>query len=280
MTETGKEFSPFNAPVQGSKKVPEVENVSFEEISESEVTGEPPPIQEPPPQDAPEFNIPEYDDVPEMEGDFGGDFEEQVDDSSGDSSSASGEGTEVPEEFSKEFAEYTAKWFVDIYFKLFIAGIKEYAKIDRTEVMKAINQGIIHPSYLRFVDEANENVDSNVHVSEDEKEFITEPLKYLLEVKKFQMKPEYMVLTSLAIVSGSIFMNAQDLKKQNRELLDRMIQETDNLRRGGGQTGSDQDGDGNVGGGGDTPPPPMDFTDDAPTQEEQVEYVEVEEVRD
>ena len=241
MTEPNEKFSPFDAPIKGSRKISSDQKVPVEEISSNEFSEQkqPPPqqpqedvgqdhTQKAPPQDAPEFEIPKFDDVPEADmGSFGA--EEATVDEEGDEGEKSGS-TEMPESFSSEFSEYTAKWLVDIYFRLFIAGIKEYAKIDRTEALKAVNEGYIDSKFIKFIDEANENVDSNVSISDDEKNFIIEPLKYFLEIKKIQLRPEYMVLISLVIVSGSIFMNAQDLKKQNREVLDKIIEESRNIR--------------------------------------------------
>jgi len=239
--ESNEKFSPFDAPIKGSRKISPDQSVPVEEIGSDEFqqpkTAPPSPSQEDigrdptqkaPPQDAPEFQIPKFDDVPEADmGSFG--QEEATIDEGGEEGEASGT-TEMPEGFSEEFSEYTAKWLVDIYFRLFIAGIKEYAKIDRTEVLKAVNEGYIDSKFLKFIDEANENVDSNVSISEDEKDFIIEPLKYFLKIKKIQLRPEYMVLISLVIVSGSIFMNAQDLKSQNREVLDKIIEESRKIR--------------------------------------------------
>jgi len=243
MTEPNEKFSPFDAPIKGSRKIGQDQKVPVEEINSNEFSEQkqqPPPQQPPqedvgqdhttatPPKDAPEFQIPKFDDVPEADmGSFGS--EEATVEEGGEDAEKGGT-TDVPESFSTEFSEYTAKWLVDIYFRLFIAGIKEYAKIDRTEVLKAVNEGYIDSKFIKFIDEANENVDSNVEISESEKEFIIEPLKYFLEIKKIQLKPEYMVLISLVIVSGSIFMNAQDLKSQNREVLDKIIEESRNIR--------------------------------------------------
>lgn len=220
-------FSPFDAPLKGSKKIVDV---PYEEIHET------PPADPgastfsstPPPQDAPEFEVPNYDDVPTADmGDF---------DNFGETPSSGGMGGSddtipPPDGFNKEFSTYTAKWLVDIYFKLLLTGITEYAKIDRREIQKAVHDGLIDERFLKFVDEANANVDNELTISDEEKEFIIEPLQFLLEQKKIQFKPEYMVLASLVIVSGSLFMNAQDIKNQNAMVLDKIVEESRNIRQ-------------------------------------------------
>ena len=217
------QFSPFDAPLRGSKKVVDV---PYEEIVDA------PPASpggstfssEPPPTDAPTFEVPNYDDVPTADmGDFGG-FDE------GGATDTKDETIAPPDGFNKEFSEYTAKWLVDIYFRLFLTGVKEYAKIDRREVVNAVHSGLIDERFLKFVDEANANVDNELSISDEEKEFIIEPLQFLLDQKKIQFKPEYMVLASLVIVSGSIFMNAQDIKTQNAMVIDKIVEESKNIR--------------------------------------------------
>lgn len=218
------QFSPFDAPLQGSKKIVDV---PYEEIHDT------PPSQaggstfssEPSPKDAPPFEVPNYDDVPTADmGDFGGGID-------GDTSSGDDDTIAPPDGFNKEFSQYTAKWLVDIYFKLFLTGVKEYAKIDRREVQKAVHDGLIDERFLKFVDEANDNVENELNISDEEKEFIIEPLQFLLDQKKIQFKPEYMVLASLVIVSGSVFMNAQDIKNQNAMVIDKIVEESKNIRQ-------------------------------------------------
>ncbi len=67
-------------------------------------------------------------------------------------------------------------------------------------------------------------------MSESEKKFVIEPLKYFMEVKKIQLKPEWMFLTSLLVVSGSLFMSAMDVKKQGKTILDRIIKESADIK--------------------------------------------------
>ena len=218
------QFSPFDAPLRGSKKIVDV---PYEEIHDT------PPVtppggstfsSEPTPTDAPPFEVPNYDDVPTADmGDFGGGLDEP--------SSTDGDTIAPPDGFNKEFSEYTAKWLVDIYFRLFLTGVKEYAKIDRREIIKAIHDGLIDERFLRFVDEANDNVENELNISDEEKDFIVEPLQFLLDQKKIQFKPEYMVLASLVIVSGSVFMNAQDIKNQNAMVIDKIVEESKNIRQ-------------------------------------------------
>ena len=217
--ETGGGFSPLDEPVVETKKKSTSSDVPYEKIPESEVSGEAT-------KDAPEFKLPNYDDVPSTEVPFdepksGGEapVEEQKQ-----------EETKIPDNFSKEFSEYSAKWLVDVYFRLFVAGVKQYSKIDKAEVLKAVNAGVIRPEFIKFIDEANDNVDDNIKVSEEEKEFIIEPLKYFLQVKKIQLAPEWMVLTSLAMVSGSIFLNAMDIKEQNKAIIEKIVKESTKIR--------------------------------------------------
>lgn len=226
MAEENEGFSPFSAPLREKKK----DEVKFEEIPESELhegeTGGEGKKNPNNPQDAPEFIPPVFDDIPSA--DFGEEGEEGEENEEEEEESHE---TEVPDAFSEEFSEYTAKWLVDIYFRLFLAGVKQYCKIDRSEVLKAINEGYIHPKFLKFVDEANDNVDDNIKITDDEKNFIIEPLKYFMKIKKIKLKPEYMVLTSLVMVSGSIFMNSMDLKEQNRTILDKIMKESSDIKR-------------------------------------------------
>ena len=132
--------------------------------------------------------------------------------------------------FAKEFSEYTAKWLVDIFFRLLIAGFQQYAKIDKVEIIKAVDDGYIDARFLKFVDEANDNVEKSINVTDDEKKFVIEPLKYFLEVKKIQLKPEWMFITGLLMVGGGMFIKAMDIKNQNKAMLDKIIKESAAIR--------------------------------------------------
>jgi hypothetical protein len=119
---------------------------------------------------------------------------------------------------------------VDIFFRLLIAGFQQYAKIDKVEIIKAVDDGYIDARFLKFVDEANDNVEKSINVTDDEKKFVIEPLKYFLEVKKIQLKPEWMFITGLLMVGGGMFIKAMDIKNQNKAMLDKIIKESAAIR--------------------------------------------------
>lgn len=236
------EYSPFDAPVKEPvtlKKQETSGGVKMEQITEAELGGgnsNTAKIDEP--LDAPTFEIPTFDEIPQN-----GSGDPFAPGSSNSQSSSSGggggkggggntssEGTKVDNGFAKEFSEYSAKWLVDIFFRLLIAGFVQYAKIDKIEVIKAVNEGQIDGSFLKFIDEANDNVTKTINVTDDEKKFVIEPLKYFLEVKKVQLKPEWMFITGLLMVGGGLFIKAQDVKNENKALLDKIIRESQKIR--------------------------------------------------
>lgn len=232
------EYSPFDAPVKGPTVTKPTETsggIKMETITDAELDGKKADI----PKDAPTFDIPKFDDIPNaplgsMTGDpfapgNGNNNGGGKGPGNGGTGTAS-DGTKVENGFAKEFSEYTAKWLVDIFFRLLIAGFRQYAKIDKSEVQRAITEGHIDGRFIKFVDEANENVDKKINVTDDEKKFVIEPLKYFLEVKKIQLKPEWMFITGLLMVGGGLFIKAMDVKKQNKAILDQMIKESATLR--------------------------------------------------
>ena len=247
------EYSPFDAPVKEPATLKKQETsggVKMEQITEAELSGGGKKIDEP--LDAPTFEIPTFDEIPPAGGGGGG-FgagDPFAPGSANDTSSGGGnkggggggnsssEGTKVDNGFAKEFSEYSAKWLVDIFFKLLIAGFVQYAKIDKIEVIKAVNEGQIDGSFLKFVDEANDNVTKSINVTDDEKKFVIEPLKYFLEVKKVQLKPEWMFITGLLMVGGGLFIKAQDVKNENKALLDKIIRESQRIREENAASGN------------------------------------------
>lgn len=223
------EYSPFDAPVKDPHKIKSETSggVKMEEISDFELDGKKIDV----PGDAPTFEIPKFDEIPNANLGGGGDpFAPGSGNSGGGKSPGSGnsggDGTKVENGFAKEFSEYTAKWLVDIFFRLLIAGLCQYAKIDKAEVQKAVTDGFIDGKFLKFVDTANDNVDKSINVTDDEKKFVIEPLKYFLEVKKVQLKPEWMFITGILMVGGGLAIKAFDIKKQNKAMLDQMIKES------------------------------------------------------
>lgn len=225
INDSGFGFSPFDSPVTDTKK----QDIKIEKIEEAEIMGESTSTtQKETPKDAPEFNPPDFDSV-----DDGGDFADFSDGGGIPGEKGSGgetEEVEVPSGFSKEFTDYSAKWLVDIYFKLFIGGLKAYCKIDKSEIQRGINSGLIHPKFVKYVDDANDKIDNGIDVSEQEKDFIIEPLKFYMESKKIQMKPEYMVLGSFIMVSAGLFMSAMDMRKQNQLIVEQIIMESEKIR--------------------------------------------------
>jgi len=242
-------FSPFEAPVKEPKvnKTETSGGIKMEPITDAELDGKKADI----PKDAPTFEIPKFDEIPNAplgSGGFGaGDpMAPGASNSGGGGGAGNGsgsgtasDGTKVDSGFAKEFSEYTAKWLVDIFFRLLIAGFQQYAKIDKVEIIKAVNDGHIDARFLKFVDEANDNVDKSINVSDDEKKFVIEPLKYFLEVKKIQLKPEWMFITGLLMVGGGLFIKAMDIKNQNKVMLDKIIKESANIREQA-RTGTDE----------------------------------------
>ena len=227
-------FSPFDAPVKETNTNKTSDGIKIEQISDAELGGRPGgdiPKPKDNPNDVPEFKIPNFDDVPFSDlggqGGTGNPFSEQP---SGGNQSSGTTSAQVPDDFAKEFSEYTAKWLVDIFFRLLITGVRQYAKIDKTEILNAVNKGLIDSRFVKFVDEANDNVDKNIKVTDDEKAFVIEPLKYFIQVKKVELKPEWMFVTSLLMVSGNVVLQAVDLKKQNKQLIDQIINESQKIR--------------------------------------------------
>jgi hypothetical protein len=238
-----EEYSPFDAPVKEPKttKAETSGGIKMEQITDAELDGKS-GINNDMPKDAPTFEIPKFNEIPDANPGSFGNFDPNApgSSSSGGNNTGSGGGnsggggqdggTKVDTGFAKEFSEYTAKWLVDIFFRLLIAGFQQYAKIDRTEIQKAINDGFIDPKFMGFVDEANKNVEKSINVTDDEKKFVIEPLKYFLEVKKVQLKPEWMFITGLLMVGGGLFIRSMDVKNQNKVLLDKIIKESEKIR--------------------------------------------------
>jgi hypothetical protein len=231
------EYSPFDAPVKEPKtiKTETSGGIKMEPITDAELDGKKADI----PKDAPTFEIPRFDEIPNAEfgkGGFGAGDPMAPGAGPGNGGSGTGgggnktESSTVDSGFAKEFSEYTAKWLVDIFFRLLIAGFQQYAKIDKVEIIKAVDDGYIDARFLKFVDEANENVEKSINVTDDEKKFVIEPLKYFLEVKKIQLKPEWMFITGLLMVGGGMFIKAMDIKNQNKAMLDKIIKESAAIR--------------------------------------------------
>jgi hypothetical protein len=248
-------FSPFSAPVADKKTGPGggsvPDGVKLEEISEAEATGQDEEIQsggdggnipddgnppgaapqpQPQPMDAPIFTPPNFADVPNAEIPA----DNPLSDDTGGGGGSGGGTTKVPDGFGKEFADYTAQWLVDIFFKIFLQAVRTYCKIDKTEVLRAVNQGHIHPRFVGFIDKLNKKVDAEIDVTDEEKDFVIGPLKQFMVIKKIEVKPEWMMLGSLAMVAVSIGMRAHDLKNQNAEILQNILRESAEIKRGGG----------------------------------------------
>lgn len=241
------EFSPFDAPVKEPHQGKDPSGIKMEKISDAELDGNKGKVDVP--KDAPVFEIPQFDEIPETNmggGNFAADpFAPGSSDdnggknTSGNKSSDNGGETKVDSAFAKEFSDYTAKWLVDIFFRLVLAAFRKFAQIDKSEIVKAIEQGFIDERFLKFIDEANDNVEKSINVTEDEKKFVIEPLKYFLEVKKVQLKPEWMFLVGLLMVTGGLFIKAMDIKKDNKALLDKIIKESAEIKaqKSGGSQG-------------------------------------------
>lgn len=189
------------------------------------------------PKDAPVFNIPNFDQVPNAE----------IPPSAGGGGSSSGGGgsstnsgtTKADPEFTKGLSEFTAKWLVDMYFKLLILGLGKWVKLDKGEIMAEVRAGNIDEKFVKYVDQTNKGVDSNLVVTEDEKKFIIGPLQYFLEAKKVNIKPEYMFLGGLVMVSGKMAMKANEIRKENKEILEKIIAESAAIRKQNGGRPSD-----------------------------------------
>lgn len=225
------EFSPFDAPVKDVK--PNSGGVKIEQITDAELDGKKTDI----PKDAPEFVIPDFDSIPNAEtGSKGpdpfapGSADDPFTPPGGKGGSGGSGGTNIDPGFQKEFTEYTAKFLIDIFFRLLVAGLCQFAKIDRKEILVAIDEGHIDPKFLQFVDEANVNVEREISVSEDEKRFIIEPLKYFMEVKKVQLSPGTMVGLAFLMVTAKMGIKAWEVKQQNKAILDRIIKESSEIK--------------------------------------------------
>lgn len=228
------DFSPFDAPVQEpNSKKSDPSGIKMEKITDAELDGNKGSADMP--KDAPVFEIPQFDEIPEgkFDGGFQGDPFAPGGDRGDTKNSGSGEkseSTKVDNAFAKEFSDYTAKWLVDIFFRLVLAAFRKFAQIDKSEIVKAIEQGFVDERFLKFIDEANENVEKSINVTDDEKKFVIEPLKYFLEVKKVQLKPEWMFLVGLLMVTGGLFIKAMDIKKDNKALIDKILKESADIK--------------------------------------------------
>lgn len=238
MEDNNQSFSPFDSPVKEPSTTRPSETsggIKMEQIHDSELDGSknnPPGGKVDAPQDAPVFDVPSFNDVPDAQfgdpnapGSSPGGGGSSPNSGSGGGGNA-GDGTKVEPGFMKEFSDFSAKWLVDIFFRLLVGAFRQFAKIDKAEVVKAVDQGSIDPRFLNFVDEANDKVEKGIYVTDDEKKFVIEPLKYFLEVKKIQLKPEWMFITGLLFVGGNLGLRAWDMKQQNKELLDHMMKES------------------------------------------------------
>lgn len=240
-------FSPFDQPKKEARVPGMTDNtgMKIERINDSDLDGankaNPAPGSTPfddTPKDAPVFEIPTFDKVPNAEippaaGGGGGS-------SSGGGGSSTGQGsTKMDPDFAKGLSEFTAKWLVDMYFKLLILGLGKWVKLDKSEIMAEVKAGNIDEKFIKYVDQCNKSVDTNLTVSEDEKKFIIEPLKYYLEVKKVNIKPEYMFLGGLLMISAKVGMKANDIRKENKEILEKIIAESAAIRAKNGGRPSD-----------------------------------------
>ncbi len=233
-----QEFSPFEAPVKDVKSPANSAGMKMEEITDQDLDG----TKNTAPNDAPEFVIPDnLDSIPNAErmgprADPNAPGTAEATGAGTNSTGAQGGGgsggtTKMDDGFRREFGEYTAKWLIDMFFRLVLLAVRTYAKIDRSEIMLAIDQGHIDNRFLAYVDEANKNVETKLDVSETEKKFVIEPLKYFIEVKNIQMSPAFMVAGSLLMVIVTLAIRAYDVKKENKRILDRIIKESASIRR-------------------------------------------------
>ncbi len=234
-------FSPFDPPVKEVKKpVTDNTGMKYENISDKELDGNKgggnnifdnkgTDI----PKDAPEFTVPDFDKVPNSE-------IPPLTDSPKPGSGGSGsktESTKIPDDFQKEFTGFMAKWLVDLYFKIGIIAIKSYTKVDKSEFRKLVDNDEMDPKFERAVDEHNRKLENQEWVTEDEKKFIIEPLKYFIEVKGIKMKPEYMFLGGLVVVSAAVGFRAYECKKDTKDLIERMLKDSAKTREAMRQTG-------------------------------------------
>lgn len=304
MEENNSNYSPFDAPVKEPKTLrPETSGgMKMEQITDAELDGK--KDSGPPPTDAPAFEIPNFNEIPNMGGEGGFAADPNAPGSgpapSGGGSGGSGgggtagDGTKVDPGFMKDFSDFSAKWLVDIFFRLLVNALRQFAKIDKAEVTRAVELGQIDARFLTYVDDVNDKADKKIYVTDDEKKFVIEPLKYFLEVKKIQLKPEWMFITGLLFVGGSVAVRAWDMKQSNKELLDHMIKESakwreqdrvknnQNAGNGGGNGGRGGSGfyesvenfspNGPNSGGGYAPPP------SSPSSESNIEVVPTEEI--
>jgi hypothetical protein len=236
------DYSPFDAPVKEPNTLNQTSGgIKMEKITDAELDGKKGGGGDIP-GDAPTFEIPKFDEIPNADlgtgdpfapGSSSGGFGvggNKSGSGGGNGGGGNDGGTKIDNGFAKEFSEYTAKWLVDLFFRLLVKAFVSYAKIDRAEVVKAINDGDIDAEFLRYIDQANDEVEKKIYVSEDEKKFVIEPLKYFLEVKKVQLKPEWMFGLGVVMVAGSLGIRAFELKKTNKEILDQVIKESNKRR--------------------------------------------------
>jgi hypothetical protein len=155
-------------------------------------------------------------------------------DGEGGDSSENKEEADEPKEadtgMTDEFAQFTAKWLVDVYSQTFCMFLKNYSKIDKKTVYEAILSGHLDERFLKHIETANAKVDKEITFTEEQKKFIVEPLTRFVKVNKVKVPSGLQLLIGLGVVSGAVFMTANDLRKDNEYLLNRIIQESQKIR--------------------------------------------------
>lgn len=149
-----------------------------------------------------------------------------TDSSSADSSSS--EGTETG--MTDEFSDHTAKWLVDVYAQTFCMFMRNYAKIDKKTVYEAILAGYLDERFLDLIEDENAKVDSRIKMTDEQKKFIISPMKNFVQVNKIKVPTGLQIIIGLGVVSGTIFMSANDLRKSNEFLLQKIMQESQRIR--------------------------------------------------
>lgn len=127
---------------------------------------------------------------------------------------------------TNEFAMFTAKWLVNVYSNTLTMWLKEWAKIDKKAIYEAVLNGHLDEKYLDVVDKENKKVEEKLVFSEEQKKFIVEPLTQFVKINNVQVPSGLQVIIGLAVVSGSVFMQANTIRKDNQYVLQRILRET------------------------------------------------------
>ena len=124
----------------------------------------------------------------------------------------------------------TAKWLLDMYADIYCMFLRNYAQIDKKHVYEAILNGYLNEQYLKIIDEANKKADTAITITDEQKKFILEPLQEFITIHKIKIPPGIRVIIGLIAVSLSVFIVANEIRKDNEFMLKNIILQSQKKR--------------------------------------------------